>query len=121
MPAEQFLDVFGKPPRLLTCECERSNDTTMSQAFQLISGPTINSMLSHANNRLTQLLKSGKSDGEMVEELYWAALSRAPHASETERAVSLLEHARSNQKERRLVLEDLAWALLNCKEFVLRQ
>ena len=32
-------DAFGKPERLLTCECERSESTTLAQAFQLINGP----------------------------------------------------------------------------------
>src|SRR5205807_2334071 len=30
--AEQFLKQFGKPERLLSCECERSEDTTLGQA-----------------------------------------------------------------------------------------
>src|SRR5262249_5520507 len=34
--AVAFLKTFGKPDRLLTCECERSEATTLAQAFQLI-------------------------------------------------------------------------------------
>src|SRR5207247_431846 len=33
--AEKFLALFGKPARLLACECERSSDTTLGQTFQL--------------------------------------------------------------------------------------
>ncbi len=51
---DQFLTLFGKPPRLLTCECERSTDTTLGQAVQLISGGTLNNFLTHEDNRLTQ-------------------------------------------------------------------
>src|SRR5262249_7111809 len=29
----RFLKTFGKPDRLLSCECERSDDTTLVQAF----------------------------------------------------------------------------------------
>jgi hypothetical protein len=115
--SEQFLEVFGKPPRLLTCECERSNDTTMGQAFQLISGPAINSMLGDSKNRLRVLLDSGKSNREIVGNLYWSALTRAPQPAEIQRALALLDGA----KDRRAVLEDIAWALLNSKEFVLRR
>ena len=32
---------FGKPDRLLTCECERSESTTLAQAFQLINGDAV--------------------------------------------------------------------------------
>ena len=116
-PSEQFLSVFGKPPRLLTCECERSNETSISQAFQLISGPAINSMLSNPENRLTALLNSGRPDSKLIEELYWSALTRAPRQVELQKAIDLLDAA----KDRRAVLEDLAWALLNSKEFVLRR
>ncbi len=36
-----FLKTFGKPDRLLTCECERSESTTLAQAFQMINGETV--------------------------------------------------------------------------------
>jgi hypothetical protein len=115
--SEQFLEVFGKPPRLLTCECERSNDTTMGQAFQLISGPAINSMLDNDKNRLTELLASPNTNREIVEQLYWSALTRPPRPVEIQKAIALLD----SSKDRRSALEDLAWALLNSKEFVLRR
>ncbi|MDB5318638.1 MAG: hypothetical protein JWN40_269 [Phycisphaerales bacterium] len=67
--ADMFLVTFGKPARELVCECERSMDTTLGQAFQLISGPEIASLLADSDNRLTQLIKSGKTDGEAVAEL----------------------------------------------------
>ena len=36
-----FGAAFGKPPRLIASECERSNELAMPQAFQLISGPML--------------------------------------------------------------------------------
>jgi hypothetical protein len=115
--AEQFLATFGKPARLLTCECERSTETTMGQAFQLISGPTLQRMLTESDNRLGQLLACGKSTTQIVQELYWSALSRSPQAEELASAVRHMDRA----TDRRQALEDLAWALLNAKEFVLRR
>lgn len=116
---DRFLEVFGKPPRLLTCECERSTETTMSQAFQMISGPTINKMLAAPNNRLGQLVASTKPDHdhELVNELFWSALSRAPTESELHAAV---HHLRSGS-DRRAALEDVAWSVMNAKEFILRR
>ena len=52
--AEQFLTAFGKPMRLLTCECERSEETTLNQAFQLITGEMLNQMLTEPDNRIGQ-------------------------------------------------------------------
>jgi hypothetical protein len=114
---DKFLVLFGKPQRLLTCECERSSETTLNQAFQLISGPAINELLSDPQNRLASLLKSEKPASEIVEELYWTALGRPPMLNESESGVSYLSRA----KDRRAALEDLTWGLLNAKEFVLRK
>ncbi len=76
--AERFLTAFGKPIRLLTCECERSEDTTLNQAFQLITGQMLNDMLAEPDNRLGRLLAAGKPMADVVEELYLTALSRPP-------------------------------------------
>lgn len=42
---DKFLAAFGKPPRLVCSESERSNETTMGQAFQFVSGPLLNELL----------------------------------------------------------------------------
>jgi hypothetical protein len=115
--ADQFLATFGKPQRLLACECERSSDTTLGQTFQLISGPEIASLLSRKDNRIGQLIEAGRSDEQIIEELYWSALTRPPTDDERK---EMADHVRDS-KDRRKGLEDVAWALLNAKEFVLRR
>ncbi|HXJ59801.1 MAG TPA: DUF1549 domain-containing protein [Verrucomicrobiae bacterium] len=115
--AEKFLALFGKPARLLACECERSSETTLGQTFQLISSPDIQRLLSASDNRLTALLAANYSNERLVDELYWTALTRAPSGPERSAATRLL----SESPDRRSALEDLAWALLNAKEFVLRR
>ena len=112
-----MLKVFGKPERLLTCECERSNETSMSQAFQLIGGPAIHELLTKSDNRLQQLLDSKSPRSEWINELYWAALSRPPAERELAKAMQHLDAAGNP----RAAIEDVAWALLNAKEFILRQ
>jgi hypothetical protein len=114
---ERFLTSFGKPIRLLSCECERSDDTTLYQAFQLITGPLLNQMLRDADNRIGHLLASGRSDAEILEEFYLAALCRPPSATERQTALAMLSRA----KDRRAALEDFAWGLVNAKEFLLRR
>ncbi|MEX2560006.1 MAG: DUF1549 and DUF1553 domain-containing protein [Pirellulales bacterium] len=115
--SEKFLVLFGKPPRLLTCECERSAETTLKQTFQLISGPTINDLLTRPGNRIERLLADGRSAAGMVDELYFAALSRPPSAEELPAMVEYVERA----DDRRQALEDVLWGLLNSKEFLLRR
>jgi hypothetical protein len=114
---ERFLSTFGKPVRSLSCECERSDDTTLGQAFQMITGKLLDGMLRKPNNRLGKLLATGKDNADIVEELYLAALSRLPRPAEKEAAVSLVARA----KDRRAALEDLLWGLVNAKEFLLRR
>jgi hypothetical protein len=116
-PGDEFLKLFGKPERLLACECERSDDTTLRQAFQLISGDTINRMLSNPENRLSRLLREGKSDAEILDEFFLAGVCRAPTGGELLAASTHV--ARS--ADRRAALEDIIWGLLNAKEFLLRQ
>ncbi|HZV06585.1 MAG TPA: DUF1549 and DUF1553 domain-containing protein [Gemmataceae bacterium] len=114
---ERFLTSFGKPIRLLSCECERSDDTTLNQAFQLITGPLVNKMLSDPDNRIGRLTAAGKTDGEIVEEFYLAALCRLPSINEKQAALAMIGRAR----DRRAGLEDLVWGLVNAKEFLLRR
>ncbi|RYD74833.1 MAG: DUF1553 domain-containing protein, partial [Verrucomicrobiaceae bacterium] len=114
---DRFNATFGKPPRLITSECERSNELAMPQAFQLISGPLVQGALTRKNNRIEALLTSGKHELEMVDELFWSTLSRAPSTRELDRFASLL----MNASDRRKVTEDLLWALLNSKEFLFQR
>ena len=114
---ERFLKMFGKPDRLLTCECERNDDPGLLQAFQLITGELMNSMISEPDNRLGKLLKSGKTDAEILEEFYLAALCRRPTDPEAKKILGLL----STTKNRRGTWEDVLWAVVNSKEFLLRR
>jgi hypothetical protein len=113
----RFLKAFGKPDRLLSCECERGDDTTLVQAFQLLTGGLLHQMLTRPDNRLGRLMKAGADDAAIVEELYLAALCRPP--SEREKSAALALIARS--ADRRAGLEDVAWGVLNAKAFLLRR
>jgi len=115
--ADRFLKLFGKPPRLQSCDCERSDETTLGQTFQLVSGSLVNRMLATNGNRLEELLNSKRPTGEIVAELYWTALTRSPTADELRATTEFLDTA----KNRRSALEDAAWGLLNSHEFLLRR
>ena len=88
----KFLAVFGKPVRSLSCECERGEDTTLAQAFQLLTGPVVQRMLAAPNNRIGKLLDANAPTDAIIEELYLAALCRLP--TERERIALLERHSR---------------------------
>ncbi|MDB6155154.1 MAG: hypothetical protein JWL90_3607 [Chthoniobacteraceae bacterium] len=114
---DRFAANFGKPPRLIASDCERSNSTAMPQVFQLISGPLLQQLLTAGGSVIDTLVSSGKPDAMLIDELFWDVLSRSPTEVENKRAGEYL----SGSGERRKAVEDLAWALLNSKEFVFRQ
>jgi hypothetical protein len=109
-----FLKVFGQPAREMACQCERSSESNLSQALQMINGPLVHGKLRAGDNRFRKLAAAGKSNEEIVDELYLAALCRLP--SEQERAKAV-EHIAA-QKDRLEGLEDVCWAVLNAKEFL---
>jgi hypothetical protein len=116
MSPEAFLIQFGKPKRELDCECERANDTTIGQIFQFISGPVVGRVIHEKYNRLESLLKN-PDPGAIVRDLFWALLARAPAPDEAKVMESLI----ASSQDRRATLEDIAWSLVNAKEFVLRR
>ena len=120
---DRFLKMFGKPERLLACECERSNETSLNQAFVLIGSEEMQQRLSADGNRLDRLAKSDLTAEQLVEELYWTALARPPLTDESEAALRLFASGPEQSDPvavRQTALEDLAWVLMNAKEFVFR-
>lgn len=112
---DRFLRTFGKPERILACDCERSNETNLQQVLGLI-GKGLNERIANSPV-LVELANSERSDQEIVEQLYWSALSRPPTNAELGSTKQLFETAGS---DRLPVLQDIAWAVLNAKEFLFR-
>jgi hypothetical protein len=113
--ASYFLQSFGRPERELTCECERTAEPSMVQVLHLSNGDTLNQKLEDKQNRLAKLLEANRSDAEIVDEAYLAALSRYPTEAEKSRLVATLAEGGA---DRRLLIEDLYWSVLSSKEFL---
>ncbi|MEZ5299189.1 MAG: DUF1549 and DUF1553 domain-containing protein [Verrucomicrobiales bacterium] len=114
---DRFLALFGKPPRLMNSDTERSNATSLAQVFALTSGRMLHDLLRDKGNALGEMLGSGKPDGELIDDLCWRILSRPPSEAERAKFGDYLLAA----PDRRAALEDIAWALLNAKEFMFRR
>lgn len=111
-----FLSTFGRPERIVTCECERSAEPTMVQVLHISNGKTLNDKLQAKGNLVERWLASKMSYEQIVDELYLRALSRLPTAGEKQALVQAL--GETPEAERRQALEDLCWGVLSSKEYL---
>lgn len=117
--ASRFLDSFGRPDRTQTCSCERSQDSTVSQALHLYNGKTLNDKLRARNSRAEQWLNEKVTDEVAVRRLFLLALSREPTPAEKKKLLdTMAEAGREADASRREILEDLFWAVLTGREFL---
>ena len=111
-----FFRIFGKPQRVSVCECERGNEPSIVQALHLMNSTETMAKISHRQGRAIKLATSTLSDDKIIEELYLAALARLPRDEE----LALMRSAfQAPETTRRKAVEDIMWALLNTREFVL--
>jgi hypothetical protein len=114
--ASDFLRLFGKPQRMDACECERDNGSNMLQALSLLNGKSILGRVRNAAARPALLLREKRTDEHLVIELYLWSVAR--HPSPRELAVGA-EFVRSYGEQKDQAAQDLMWALLNSRDFLL--
>jgi hypothetical protein len=110
-----FLATFGKPSRLLDCECERSNQVSLGQSLMLVNGVDVREKLIAKGGRIDLLLNATQDDQLILSELFLATLSRFPTETESTAIKKWLQQS----LDRRQTMEDILWSLLNSKEFVM--
>lgn len=86
-----FLRQFGKPERLLACECERSDQPTLGQALSLIGGESLHRRLKKKENRIGKLLEEHSDPAEVIDKLFWTSLTRPPTDIELASTLALIE------------------------------
>ncbi len=82
----------------------------------MISGPLVNELFARNEGSVARLAADGRVAAEQIADLYWTALSRGPTSEEMAATVDYVERA----GDRRQAIEDIAWGLVNAKEFLLR-
>ena len=110
-----FLDTFGQPDRLITCDCERSDEPSMTQVLHILNGDTLNQKLAAAGSAPEKSAVEPSAE-KIVQDLYLSALSRLPDDEERQRLA--LEISGAKPEEKRLVIEDLYWSVLSSREFL---
>ena len=101
--------------RIANCECERGNEPSIAQALHLLNSPETGVKIRHRFGTARELAESELSEQQIIEELYLRSLARYPRPKESELMQAAFLTA---EGDRRNVVEDLLWALLNTREFV---
>ena len=111
-----FLDTFGRPNENQDPPCERTPDSTVTQALHLMNSRELDGRIRSDSSRAARLASSDAKEEQVVEELYLSTFSRLPSQQERDYAVGLL----NDSENRRVVIEDLMWAMINAPEFSVR-
>lgn len=111
-----FLEIFGRSERTTPCECETSLAPNLSQVLYLLNSDELQRKLSAKDGVLDELAKPEKPNTDAVEDLFLRTFSRLPRPDELQDAIKQIENEKT--ANRRTVLEDLLWTLLNSKEFL---
>ncbi len=112
-----FLDMFGRPPRDTGMESERNNEPTDTQRLHLLNSTHIQTKIQRGW-ALKALVKKAKwRPVPVINQLYVTILSR--HPEDDERRIALAYRESGDVKPHEAYW-DLAWALINSKEFLYR-
>jgi hypothetical protein len=107
------LAIFGRPQRQQNCDCERSAQPALPQSLYLFNDTELLNKITKPGARLEKLLAELADDARLVEELYLWTLARLPSDKERSESVKYIKNG-----ERKQQAEDLFWALLNHREFL---
>lgn len=113
--SSDFLDAFGRPDPNQDPPCERTPDATVVQALHLMNAPDLQRKIATDTGRAKTLSASPKAPAEIIDELYLATYSRLP--TEDERSALIAEFEKPGT-DRKVLVEDLLWSLINSPEFV---
>jgi hypothetical protein len=108
-----FLETFGRSKRESVASTEVKTDPNLSQALHLMNGDAVNDRI-RRGQVVEKMVTAGKKDDEIITELFLRVFGRMPAAVE---AKSITAAIAADPNNRRLVLEDAFWALMNSKEF----
>ncbi len=113
----QFLEMFGRPVRESGLESERNNQPSDEQRLHLLNSSHVQRKIERGGE-LSRLVTAARGNRErVVRAVYLLVLSRDPTAAELATALKYLNRKGLSVKQG---ADDLAWALVNSKEFLYR-
>ena len=109
-----FLTLFGRSARATGMANERNNAPVPAQWLHMLNSSHIQRKLDQGP-KLKAIVESSRKPPQTVAELYWTILSRPPTEAELKSAVESIRNTATRQ-----ALVDVAWALINSREFLYR-
>jgi len=111
-----FLETFGRPVRDTGLECERNNEPSDAQRLYLLNSSDVRRKLQRSP-RLRRLVEANRGNPRALVRQAWLLILSRPPTREEMVAVDAFAQGGRVPRE---ALEDLAWALINTKEFLYR-
>jgi hypothetical protein len=109
--------MFGRPPRDTGLESERNNQLSDAQSLHLLNSTHIQKKI-ETSTRLQRLITNSKGNRTvLVNNLYLDIMSRFPTQAEQ---AEVEKYFKTSGLGPRQVVNDIAWALINTKEFLYR-
>jgi hypothetical protein len=112
-----FLEMFGRPARDTGLESERNDTPTTAQRLYLLNSTDIQTKIQRSPRLRAVLRAAGNNRDRFVAGLYLTILSRPPTPGELAAAKAYFKTPGLNRNQ---AAQDLAWALINSKEFLYR-
>ncbi|MDG2130297.1 MAG: DUF1549 and DUF1553 domain-containing protein [Fuerstiella sp.] len=109
-----FLDVFGRPARTSSCECERVDAPSLAQALTLINSAEIQRKLTAETGYAAQLAANERTHVENSTDIFLRLLGREPDRMELQAGTDFLKSA----EDRGEAYRSLLWSLLATNEFL---
>ena len=117
-----MLVAFGKPDRIVTCDCERSNDPTLVQTVFMLNDGALRGKIENGSwvRELRQIREKGVPLGQqqisdaLIREVFLRTVSRPPKANELADARAAVRSSQGAVDGVRTLL----WTMLNTKEFI---
>jgi hypothetical protein len=127
-----LLVAFGKPERVITCDCARSNDASLVQTIFLLNdsalrgridnGGWVQQLRQQQQQRRQQIVQQGGGlpgsarlpPDPLIREVFLRTVSRPPHDDEWKEARNVVASANGTVDGIRTLL----WTMLNTKEFI---
>lgn len=112
-----FLMNFGRPSRDTGLESERGNQPTDTQRIYMLNSSDVQRRIDRSPRLQAVLNLTRRNPAKAIAEIYMILLSRYPTAAESALAK---QYYQSKGLQPKQAAGDLAWALINSKEFLCR-